>query len=83
MAPMHFQHDQGRGPWIPLHVVSGPWTFFVAVHDKGQMKHSRMQATQKGFCIVMCIFLTMITIVLLAIDSVKDKVREFFPTKMD
>jgi hypothetical protein len=36
MASMHFQHDQGRGPWILLHVVSGPWTSSVAVLDKGQ-----------------------------------------------
>ena len=34
MASMHLQHDQGRGPWILLHVVSGPWTSFLAVHDK-------------------------------------------------
>jgi hypothetical protein len=31
-------HDQGRGPWILLHVVPGPWTSFVDVHDKGQCK---------------------------------------------
>ncbi len=31
-------HDQGRGPWILLHVVSGPWTSLVALHDKGQCK---------------------------------------------
>ena len=36
MASMLSLHDQGRGPWIPLHVVSGPWTSLVAVHDKGQ-----------------------------------------------
>jgi hypothetical protein len=34
--PMLSPHDQGRGPWILLHVVSGPWTSLVAVHDKGQ-----------------------------------------------
>jgi hypothetical protein len=31
-------HDQSRGPWILLHVVSGPWTFFVAALDKGQCR---------------------------------------------
>jgi hypothetical protein len=31
-------HDQGRGPWILLHVVSGPWTSFVAALDKGQCR---------------------------------------------
>jgi hypothetical protein len=30
-------HDQSRGPWILLHVVSGPWTSFVAALDKGRM----------------------------------------------
>jgi hypothetical protein len=35
--PILSRHDQGRGPWILLHVESGPWTsFVVAVHDKGQ-----------------------------------------------
>jgi hypothetical protein len=29
-------HDQSRGPWILLHIVSGPWTFFVAALDKGR-----------------------------------------------
>jgi hypothetical protein len=28
-------HDQSKGPWILLHVVSVPWTFFVAALDKG------------------------------------------------
>jgi hypothetical protein len=28
----------GRGPWILLHVVSGPWTSFVAALDKGQCR---------------------------------------------
>ncbi len=32
---MHYQHDQDR-PWNLCHVVSGPWTSFVAVLDKGQ-----------------------------------------------
>ncbi len=32
---MHYQHDQDR-PWNLLQVVSGPWTSFVAVLDKGQ-----------------------------------------------
>ncbi len=36
MVCMHHQHDQGRGPWILLHVASGPWTSFVAVLDKVQ-----------------------------------------------
>ncbi len=31
-------YDQSRGPWILLHVVSGPWTFFVAALDKGQCR---------------------------------------------
>jgi hypothetical protein len=31
-------HDQSRGPWILLHVVSGPWTFFVSALDKGQCR---------------------------------------------
>jgi hypothetical protein len=35
MLPLH---DQGRGPWILLHVVSGPWTSFVAALDKGQCR---------------------------------------------
>jgi hypothetical protein len=38
MASMHLQHDQGGGPWILLHVVSGPWTSFVAALDKGQCR---------------------------------------------
>jgi hypothetical protein len=38
MASMLLQHDQGRGPWILLHVVSGPWTSFVAALDKGQCR---------------------------------------------
>jgi hypothetical protein len=38
MASMLSPHDQGKGPWILLHVVSGPWTSLVAVHDKGQCK---------------------------------------------
>ena len=38
LLPMLSLHDQGRGPWILLHVVSGPWTSLVAVHDKGQSK---------------------------------------------
>ena len=38
MASMLSPHDQGKGPWILLHVVSGPWTSLVAVHDKGQSK---------------------------------------------
>jgi hypothetical protein len=29
-------HDQSRGPWILLHVVSGPWTSIVAALDKGR-----------------------------------------------
>jgi hypothetical protein len=36
--PMLSLHDQSRGPWILLHVVSGPWTFFVAALDKGQCR---------------------------------------------
>jgi hypothetical protein len=36
LLPMLSLHDQGRGPWILLHVVSGPWTSFLAVLDKGQ-----------------------------------------------
>jgi hypothetical protein len=35
---MLFLHDQSRGPWILLHVVSGPWTSFVAALDKGQCR---------------------------------------------
>jgi hypothetical protein len=35
MLPLH---DQGRGPWIFLHLVSGPWTSFVAALDKGQCR---------------------------------------------
>jgi len=35
MLPLH---DQGRGAWILLHVVSGPWTSFVAALDKGQCR---------------------------------------------
>jgi hypothetical protein len=31
-------HGQGKGPWILLHVVSGPWTSFVAALDKGQCR---------------------------------------------
>jgi hypothetical protein len=38
MASMLLHHDQGRGPWILLHVVSGPWTSFVAALDKGQCR---------------------------------------------
>ena len=38
MASMHLQHDQSIGPWILLHVVSGPWTSFVAALDKGQCR---------------------------------------------
>ncbi len=38
MASMLSPHDQGKGPWILLHVVSGPWTPLVAVHDKVQCK---------------------------------------------
>ena len=38
LLPMLSLHDQGRGPWILLHVVSGPWTSLVAVHDKGQCR---------------------------------------------
>ena len=38
MASMLLQHDQGRGLWILLHVVSGPWTSFVAALDKGQCR---------------------------------------------
>jgi len=30
LLPMLSLHDQGRGPWNLLHVVSGPWTSFVA-----------------------------------------------------
>jgi hypothetical protein len=44
--PMLPLHDQGRGPWIFLHVVSGPWTSFVAALDP--MQKSRMQAIQEG-----------------------------------
>ena len=29
-------HDQSGGPWILLHVVSGPWTSIVAALDKGR-----------------------------------------------
>jgi hypothetical protein len=36
--PMLSLHDQSRGPWILLHVVSGPWTFFVAALDNGQCR---------------------------------------------
>jgi len=36
LLPMLSLHDQGRGPWILLHVVSGPWTSFVAALDKGR-----------------------------------------------
>ena len=32
----HHQHAKNRRPWIPLHVVSGPWTSIVAALDKGQ-----------------------------------------------
>jgi hypothetical protein len=28
-------HDQSGGPWILLHVVSGPWTSIVAALDGG------------------------------------------------
>ncbi len=38
LLPMLSLHDQSRGPWILLHVVSGPWTFFVAALDKGQCR---------------------------------------------
>jgi hypothetical protein len=38
MASMLSLHDQGKGPWILLHVVSGPWTSFVAALDKGQCR---------------------------------------------
>jgi hypothetical protein len=38
MASMLSSHDQGKGPWILRHVVSGPWTSLVAVQDKGQCK---------------------------------------------
>ncbi len=36
LLPMLSLHDQSRGPWILLHVVCGPWTFFVAALDKGR-----------------------------------------------
>ena len=35
LLPMLPLHDQGRGPWIFLHVVSGPCNSFVAALDKG------------------------------------------------
>ncbi len=38
LLPMLPLHDQGRGPWIFLHVVSGPWTSFVAALDKGKCR---------------------------------------------
>jgi hypothetical protein len=38
MASMLSLHDQGKGPWILLHVVSGPWTSLVAALDKGQRR---------------------------------------------
>ncbi len=38
LLPMLSLHDQGRGLWIFLHVVSGPWTSFVAALDKGQCR---------------------------------------------
>jgi hypothetical protein len=36
MQIVHHQHAKNRRPWIPLHVVSGPWTSIVAALDKGQ-----------------------------------------------
>ncbi len=53
LLPMLSLHDQSRGPWILLHVVSGPWTFFVAALDKGQCRkavcrrHSNKQKNLK------------------------------------
>ena len=38
MASMLSPHGQGKGPWILFHVVSGPWTSFVAALDKGQCR---------------------------------------------
>ena len=38
LLPMLPLRDQGRGPWILLQVVSGPWTSFVAALDKGQCR---------------------------------------------
>jgi hypothetical protein len=36
LLPMLSLHDQSRGPWILLHVVSGPWTSIVAALDGGR-----------------------------------------------
>jgi hypothetical protein len=47
MQIVHHQHAKNRRPWIPLHVVSGPWTSIVAVLNKGQFNIAgNMQAIQ-------------------------------------
>ncbi len=54
MVPMHYQHGQGKGPWNLLHVVSGPWTSFVAALDKGQWNIAacrRHSENSETFCL--------------------------------
>ena len=36
IVPIHHGHAKNRRPWIPLHVVSGPWTSLVAALDEGR-----------------------------------------------
>ncbi len=47
MVSMHHQHAKNRRPWILLHVVSGPWTSFLAVSS---LTHSFVAALDKGQC---------------------------------
>ena len=48
LLPMLSLHDQSRGPWILLHVVSRPWTSFVAALDKGQCRKAVCRRYNNG-----------------------------------
>jgi hypothetical protein len=61
MVPMHHQHGQGRRPWNLLHVVSGPWTSFVAALDKGQSNIAVCRRHRRDFSLdVHYVFITLL-----------------------